>query len=271
VLGRTHLPSEDEQATYFARVLGAFPRGTVTIRTYDLGGDKFPAAFDAPPEDNPSLGWRSIRVCLDHPHIFRPQLRALLRAGVHRRLQVMLPLVTRVDEVLQTRELVAEEAEALARAGVPAASSLSLGTMIETPAAVVIADRLARVCDFFSVGTNDLTQYTLAAERGNASLEEYADALHPAVLRLIKMTVESAHQCGKWAGVCGEVAADPLAAPLLVGMGVDELSMNPAEIPRVKAILRAVDADQAAALAERALGCASAAEVRWLAGEFDLN
>lgn len=251
--GRSHLPTEEEQARYFRRVATAFPRGTVTIRTFDLGGDKFPVAFDAPEEANPFLGWRSIRVCLDQPHIFRPQLRALLRASVTGNLRVMLPLVTRVDEVLKTREIVAEEAAALAAAGIPAAAELVLGVMIETPAAVILADRLARVSDFFSVGTNDLTQYTLAVDRGNARLASRFTPHDPSLLRQLRQVVQAAEDAGIPVGVCGEMASEPLMAILLIGMGYQALSVAPPTLLLVKWLLRRVPYAVAQAVALRAL------------------
>ncbi|MEK6688083.1 MAG: phosphoenolpyruvate--protein phosphotransferase, partial [Gemmatimonadota bacterium] len=251
--GRSHLPTEEEQARYFRRVATAFPKGTVTIRTFDLGGDKFPVAFDAPEEANPFLGWRSIRVCLDQPHIFRPQLRALLRASVTGNIRVMLPLVTRVDEVLRTREIVAEEAAALAAAGIPAAAELVLGVMIETPAAVVLADRLARVSDFFSVGTNDLTQYTLAVDRGNARLASRFTPHDPSLLRQLRQVVQAAEDAGIPVGICGEMASEPLMAILLLGMGYDALSVAPPTLLLVKWLLRRVPYAVAQEVALRAL------------------
>lgn len=251
--GRSHLPTEEEQARYFRRVATAFPKGTVTIRTFDLGGDKFPIAFDAPEEANPFLGWRSIRVCLDQPHIFRPQLRALLRASITGNIRVMLPLVTRVDEVLRTREIVAEEAASLAAAGIPAAAELVLGVMIETPAAVVLADRLARVSDFFSVGTNDLTQYTLAVDRGNARLASRFTPHDPSLLRQLRQVVRAADDAGIPVGVCGEMASEPLMAILLLGMGYDALSVAPPTLLLVKWLLRRVPYAVAQEVALRAL------------------
>ena len=261
VTGRTNLPTEDEQTHYFRRVAAAFPSGQVTIRTYDLGGDKFPAAFDAPHEDNPFLGWRSIRVCLDHPHIFRPQLRALLRAAVGGNVRVMLPLVTRVDEVTRARAILEEEADALARAGIPAARSVPLGAMIETPAAVILADRLARVCDFFSVGTNDLTQYTLAVDRGNARLAERFTPQDPAVLRQLRHLQQVAAAAGIPVSVCGEMASEPLTTILLIGLGYDSLSVSPPTLLQLKWLIRSVPRHVCVTAAEEALEADSAGEV----------
>jgi len=267
VIGRTNLPTEDEQAAYFRRVGTAFPGGTVTIRTFDLGGDKFPVAFDAPDEANPFLGWRSIRVCLDHPHIFRPQLRALLRAAVGGNVRAMLPLVTRVDEVTRTRELLAEEAEALYRAGIPAAKTLPLGVMVETPAAVAIADRLARVSEFFSVGTNDLTQYTMAVDRGNARLASRFTPHDPAVLRLLRAVRTAAEQAGIPCGVCGEMASEPLMAMLLVGLGYHDLSIAPPTLLLIKWLLRRVPLEVCRVAAAGALEAESAEAVSALLRE----
>ena len=238
--GRTVLPDENDQANYFRRVATAFPGHPVTIRTYDLGGDKFPVAFEAPVEANPFLGWRSIRVCLDHPEIFRPQLRALLRAAVHGNLRAMLPLITRVEEIRITREILAEEAEALRRAGIPAVTTLPLGAMMETPAAAVIADRLAQVCDFFSVGTNDLTQYTLAVDRGNARLASRFTPQDPSVIRLLKLMMDAATTRGIECGVCGEMASEPLTAVLLIGLGFTSLSVAPPTLHLMKWLIRRI-------------------------------
>ncbi|MEO8635205.1 MAG: phosphoenolpyruvate--protein phosphotransferase [Gemmatimonadales bacterium] len=252
VTGRAALPTEDEQADYFRRVTDAFPNHTVVIRSYDLGGDKFPAAFRAPAENNPFLGWRSIRVCLDHPEIFRPQLRAVLRAAVDRKIELMLPLVTSVEEVTESRALLQEEAGNLAREGVRAAASVPVGVMIETPAAVLVAQELAAVSAFFSVGTNDLVQYTLAVDRGNARLADRFAPHHPAVIRQLRTIVEAARQANIGVSVCGEMASDPLSVVLLLGLGYRTLSVAPPALPQVKWILRSVPmavAEQAAAAA----------------------
>jgi phosphoenolpyruvate-protein phosphotransferase (PTS system enzyme I) len=253
--GRTSLPTEDEQTDYYRRVASAFPDQTIILRSFDLGGDKFPASFQAPPEANPFLGWRSIRVCLDQPEVFRVQLRAVLRAAVDRDIQLMLPLVTRVEEVLQAKELMAEEADALRREGIRSAASVPVGVMIETPAAVIIADQLAEVSAFFSVGTNDLTQYTLAVDRGNARLAERFTPHHPAVVRQLKQIMDVGAATGVPVSVCGEMASEGLAVVLLVGLGYRRLSVAPPALPLVKWAIRTVPeaaARQAAAEALRA-------------------
>ncbi|HEX5004961.1 MAG TPA: phosphoenolpyruvate--protein phosphotransferase [Gemmatimonadales bacterium] len=260
--GRAVVPSELEQADYFRRVAQAFPGHPIVIRSFDLGGDKFPAAFEAPHEPNPFLGWRSIRVCLDHPEIFRPQLRAVLRAAVGRDLRLMLPLVTRVEEVRQVRTMVDEERAALLGEGQPAAERLSIGVMIETPAAVIMADRLAAVSDFFSVGTNDLTQYTLVVDRGNARLVDRFRTEDPAILRQLRTVHAAATAVGIPVSVCGEMASDPLGAVLLMGLGFVELSVAPPALPLLKLVVRSVPASVAEAAAQRALLAESADEVR---------
>jgi phosphotransferase system enzyme I (PtsI) len=264
VTGRAALPTEDEQADYFRRVSDAFPGYPVVVRSFDLGGDKFPAAFRAPPEANPFLGWRSIRVCLDHPELFRPQLRAVLRAAADRRLELMLPLVTRLEEVVRTKEMLLEEALDLARAGIPAAASVPVGVMIETPAAAILADEFAKHSAFFSVGTNDLVQYTLAVDRGNARLAERFSPHHPAVVRELQMILEAGRRAGIGVSVCGEMASDPLSVVLLLGLGYRTLSVAPPAIPLVKWVIRSVpvsvaeEAARAALAADRAEGVTEA-------------
>jgi phosphocarrier protein FPr len=265
-LNRLAPPSEAEQIEILSQICQDVGGGAMIVRTLDIGGDKYLPYLPLPVESNPYLGVRAIRLSKLHPEMFLTQLRAILRVGAVRSLRVMFPMVTSLDEILWARDQLEAAHQALRREELPHAYPVETGIMIEVPSAALLSDVLAPHVDFFSVGTNDLTQYTLAAERGNTRLVDYGDALHPGVLRQIKMTVEAAHHHGKWVGVCGEVAADPLAAVLLVGLGVDELSMNSAEIPRVKAALRGMDEVQAGNLAQQALGCASAAEVRSLAG-----
>ena len=259
--GRATLPTEEEQTQYFRRVALAFPDRTVIIRSFDLGGDKFPIAFKAPHEANPFLGWRSIRVCLDEPEVFRPQIRAVLRAAWGRDVQLMLPLVTRVEEVLETQAIVQEEAASLKAAGIRAAETLAVGVMIETPAAVLIADRLAEVSAFFSVGTNDLTQYTMAVDRGNARLADRFTPHHPSIVRQLKRVVEVGRDAGLPVSVCGEMASEALSAVLLVGLGYERLSVSPPALPLVKWVVRTVPEEAARRAAEIALAASSAAEV----------
>jgi len=258
ITGHSELPSEDEQAKYFRHVGEAFAGHPVVIRTYDLGGDKFPAPFRTPSEANPALGWRAIRVCLDEPAMFRTQIRAVLRAAVTADLHLMIPLVTRLDEVERTRELMQEEAARLEKSGIAAAKTVPLGVMVETPAAAVLADRLVEISDFLSVGTNDLTQYTLVVDRGNARLADRFTPHDPSVLRLLKLVAEASRAANKPASVCGEMASEPLSAFLLLGLGYETLSVAPPAIPRVKWLIRQVTTTQARAAAEAALAARSA-------------
>ncbi|HKA58253.1 MAG TPA: phosphoenolpyruvate--protein phosphotransferase [Gemmatimonadales bacterium] len=258
ITGHSELPSEDQQAEYFRRVGEAFAGHPVVVRTYDLGGDKFPAPFRGPAEANPFLGWRAIRVCLDEPEMFRTQIRAVLRAAVTANLHMMIPLVTRLDEVERTREMIGEEAERLESAGIAAAKSVPLGVMVETPAAAVMADRLVEISDFLSVGTNDLTQYTLVVDRGNARLADRFTPHDPSVMRLLKQVAEAARAAGKPASVCGEMASEPLSAFLLLGLGYETLSVAPPALPFIKWLIRQVTTSQARAAADAALAARSA-------------
>lgn len=262
ITGRAQLPTEDEQAAYFRRVATAFPKYPIVIRSFDLGGDKFPAAFDAPKEANPFLGWRSIRVCLDQPDIFRPQLRAVLRMAAQYEIHLMLPLVTRVDEVLEARAMLAEEARHLKEQGVQAADTLPVGVMVETPAAVLMADELAAVSDFFSVGTNDLTQYTLAVDRGNARLAERFTPHDPAVVRQLKSVLDAGERAGISVSVCGEMASDPLLAVLLLGLGYRRLSAAPPTLTLLRWLVRNVPLEACRQAAATALQARTAAEVK---------
>ena len=261
ITGRTHLPTEEEQYDYFRRVGTAFPYGPVVIRTFDLGGDKFPAAWQAPAEPNPFLGWRSIRVCLDEPEIFRPQLRAVLRAAADRDLRLMLPLITGLDEVEAALAMLQEEATRLKQAGIRAAATVPVGVMIETPAAVLLADLLATQVAFFSVGTNDLTQYTLVVDRGNARLAGRFNSLHPAVVRQLAQVLAAGKGAGIPVSVCGEMASEPLSVVLLTGLGYDTFSVAPPALPLVKSVVRSVPRQVAAEAAAKALLARTAAEV----------
>jgi phosphotransferase system enzyme I (PtsI) len=245
VLGRTHLPSEDEQSDYFGGVARRFAGKPVLVRSYDLGGDKFPAAFQTGPEANPFLGWRAIRVCLDQPEIFRRQLRAILRARRHGDLRLMIPMVSFIEEIDCTRDLVAQCAAGLAEEGIDAASDIPLGVMVETPAAAILIDQIVARCDFVSVGTNDLTQYTLAIDRGNARLADRFSPHHPAVVQLLERVVDAAHRGGIEASVCGEMASDPLSAFMLIGLGYRILSVSPPSLSLIRWLIRQVDANGA--------------------------
>jgi phosphotransferase system enzyme I (PtsI) len=261
VLGRTHLPSEDEQSDYFGGVARRFAGKPVLVRSYDLGGDKFPAAFQTGPEANPFLGWRAIRVCLDQPEIFRRQLRAILRARRHGDLRLMIPMVSFIEEIDCTRDLVAQCAAGLAEEGIDAASDIPLGVMVETPAAAILIDQIVARCDFVSVGTNDLTQYTLAIDRGNARLADRFSPHHPAVVQLLERVVDAAHRGGIEASVCGEMASDPLSAFMLIGLGYRILSVSPPSLSLIRWLIRQVDANGAVVAAEAALLASSMAEV----------
>jgi phosphoenolpyruvate-protein phosphotransferase (PTS system enzyme I) len=261
VVGRTAMPSEDEQVEAYTRVVQAFAGKPVVIRTYDVGGDKLPIG-GFPHEPNPFLGWRAIRMCLDEPELFKVQLRALLRAAVHGDVRILLPLVVSVEEVRQARFLLQEAAKELARRGdVPFRTDVPVGVMIETPAAAMSADSFVPEVAFFSIGTNDLVQYTLAVDRGNASLVTRFTPLHPAVLRLIARTVEVGRGAGLEVSVCGEMASQPLMAFALLGLGIRTLSVSGGSIPLVKRIVRGVSAPAAAVAAQAALAADTPREV----------
>jgi phosphotransferase system enzyme I (PtsI) len=257
VVGRATMPDEEEQYQAYVNVINAFAGQPVVIRTFDVGGDKLPVG-GFPHEPNPFLGWRAIRMCLDEPEIFRTQLRALLRAAVHGDVRIMLPLIVTIDEVREARALLADAARELADRGVAYRADVPLGVMIETPAAVITADTLAKEVAFFSIGTNDLVQYTLAVDRGNARLATRFTPLHPAVLRLIHRTFEVGHAHGLNVSVCGEMASEPLMAFALIGLGLRTLSVAPRSVARVKQIVRGIHASVAAEAAQSALGAGTA-------------
>jgi phosphotransferase system enzyme I (PtsI) len=259
VVGRAYMPDEDEQYRAYRRVAEAFGGEAVVIRTFDIGGDKLPVG-GYPSEPNPFLGWRAIRMCLDEPELFKTQLRALMRAAVHGDIRIMLPLVVTLDEVVQARALMAVAAAELDARGVHYQKNVPLGVMIETPAAAVAADTLANDVAFFSIGTNDLVQYTLAVDRGNANLASRFTPLHPAVLRLIRRTVEIGRENKLEVCVCGEMASQPLMAFALIGLGVRQLSVAPRSVPLVKRIVRSISVETAETAARAALDASTAAE-----------
>jgi phosphocarrier protein FPr len=237
-------------------------RKPLIIRTLDIGGDKPIKYINQDHEDNPFLGWRGIRFCLDHPEIFKPQLRAILRASAKANVKLMFPMVGTVDELRRAKAVLADCMTELKAKKVSFDENLEVGVMIEVPSAVAVADLLAVEAHFFSIGTNDLTQYVMAADRGNARVAGLADALQPAVLRMIKQTISAAHAGGIWVGMCGELAGNALATPLLVGLGLDELSMNAPSIPGVKTAVRRHTIAEAQEIARTALTLDSAEAVQ---------
>lgn len=259
VVGRASMPDEDEQYAAYAGVITAFGTRPVIIRTFDVGGDKLPIG-GWPHEPNPFLGWRAIRMCLDQPEIFKTQLRALLRAALLGDVRINLPLVVTVDEVRQAKVLIAEASAELTARGVAHRTDVPIGVMIETPAAAVLADSLAAEVSFFSIGTNDLVQYTLAVDRGNASLASRFTPLHPAVLRLIRMTCEVADARKIAVSVCGEMASEPIMAFALIGLGIRQLSVSPNALARVKLIVRGMRISVATEAVQLAMQAATAAE-----------
>jgi phosphotransferase system enzyme I (PtsI) len=259
VVGRASMPDEEEQYRAYTKVVSAFDNHPVVIRTFDMGGDKLPVG-GYPTEANPFLGWRAIRMCLDEAELFKTQLRALLRAAMHGDVRIMLPLIVTVDEVRQARRLLEEAASELDARGVEYRHDLPLGIMVETPAAAVAADTLAHDVAFFSIGTNDLVQYTLAVDRGNANLASRFTPLHPAVLRLIRRIVEVGGHHGLEVSVCGEMASQPLMAFALIGLGVRQLSVAARSVPLVKRIVRGVSARVATDAADAALATQTAHE-----------
>jgi phosphoenolpyruvate-protein phosphotransferase len=261
-LQREAAPTEDEQVEAYKTIFDVMRERPVVVRTLDIGGDKMLPYLDLPPEGNPFLGWRAIRICLERPDIFQPQLRALLRAAVGHDIRIMFPMIATLEEIRAAKAAVTEAREVLRSKGVAFAEKVQLGMMVEIPSAAIMAEAFAREVDFFSIGTNDLTQYTMAAERTNKHVAHLGDAIHPAVLRLIKQVTDAAHAAGRLAGICGELGGDAEAIPILLGLGVDELSMTPALIPQAKAIIRTWDIPSAGRLAEQALTLDTAEAVR---------
>jgi phosphoenolpyruvate-protein phosphotransferase len=260
-LDRDNPPDEEEQLSIYRAIFEAMAQRPVVVRTLDLGGDKPASYLKTPAELNPFLGLRGVRLTLANPDIFRTQLCALLRAGEGHNLKIMFPMVATLEDVIAARRCLDESRAALEDRGVGYARAVEVGIMVEVPSAAVMAGGLAQAVDFFSIGTNDLAQYALAADRTNAEVASIADALHPAVLRLIDMVVEAAHAHGRWVGLCGELAGEPLAAPVLLGLGLDEFSMGYRSIPLVKQAIRRFSMEQARPIARRALSLRTAAEV----------
>jgi phosphotransferase system enzyme I (PtsI) len=260
-IARNDLPSEDEQFAAYRDVASMLTPAEVIVRTVDLGGDKFASAVRMPEEINPFLGFRAIRFCLAQPSIFKTQLRAILRASAHGKISIMYPMISNVGEVVRANAMLEECKEELKAQGVPFNAEIEVGVMIEIPSAALTADLLAKHVSFFSIGTNDLVQYTLAVDRVNDRVAHLYEPTHPAVLKLIKATIEAGHAKGIWVGVCGQMAGDPLMTALLLGLGIDELSMVPSSVPLVKSIVRSITTTQAKTLADAALVAGTASEV----------
>ncbi len=261
-MGQNALLSEEQQIAAYREVFRILAPRPVVVRTLDIGGDKDIPYLGLQREQNPFLGWRGIRMISERPDLLSGQFRALLQAGVEVDLRIMIPMVSSLREVIQARELFEQTRRELMRQGLPCAEKVQFGIMVEVPSIALVAEHAAHLVDFFSIGTNDLTQYTLAVDRGNERVASLASPFHPAVLQLIAKTVRAAHSAGKWCGLCGEMAGDPLAAPFLLGIGLDEFSASPALIPALKETLRNLDTSQCRPIAERCLTLSSPEEVQ---------
>lgn len=262
-----HLPTEDEQFEAYKAVLEKMGDRPVVVRTLDIGGDKELDYLKLPEEMNPFLGYRAIRLCLDQPDIFRTQLRALIRASHYGKLRIMFPMIATVDEFKEARAIYDEEYAKLVAENVAVSDDIEVGMMVEIPAAAVLADQFAKISDFFSIGTNDLVQYSMAADRMNEKVSYLYQPLNPSLLRLIKMTIDGGHKEGRWVGMCGEMAGDPLAAPVLLGLGLDEFSMSATSILETRKVIRNLNLSEMQDLASKALECSTAAEVEALIKE----
>ncbi|MCK4224447.1 MAG: phosphoenolpyruvate--protein phosphotransferase [candidate division Zixibacteria bacterium] len=261
-IAQADFPTEEEQYKAYLGVAEKVYPKSVILRTYDLGGDKFDRHTGDLYETNPFLGWRAIRACLDLPEIFKIQLRAMLKASAKRNVKIMFPMISGVGELQQAKAILNEVKEQLRRKKIPFDEDIPVGIMVEIPSAALAGDALAEECDFFSIGTNDLIQYTLAVDRGNEKIAHLYQGFHPAVLSLIKEAIDSARRNGIWVGLCGEMAADPLATTLLVGMGVDELSTSAMAIPEIKKIIRSIKFEDAKNHAQEVLKLSTTDEVK---------
>jgi len=267
-LERATLPTEEEQYAAYRAITDVMGQRPLIIRTLDIGGDKQVPYLGLAQELNPFLGWRAIRLCLAQPEVFQVQLRAILRAGHERNVRVMFPMIADVEEVRRCKLMLREAMAALDREQVPFARDMSVGIMVEIPAAAVAADILATEADFFSIGTNDLIQYSMACDRTNERVSYLYQPFHPAILRLIRQVIGAAHKAGKWVGMCGEMAGEPLAIPLLLGLGLDEFSMSPSAIPEAKRIIGSLSRDRARKFAARTMRLPTAAEIQTEAERF---
>ena len=267
-MGRDELPSEEEQFEAYKKVLETMDGKRVVVRTLDIGGDKELPYMNLPKEMNPFLGYRAIRLCLDQPDIFRPQLRALLRASTYGKLNIMFPMVATIQEFRDAKALLEEEKANLEQEGVEVSDDIELGIMVEIPSTAALADVFAKEVDFFSIGTNDLIQYTMAADRMSERVSYLYQPYNPAILRLVKQVIEASHKEGKWTGMCGEMAGDEVAIPLLLGLGLDEFSMSATSILKARRQIANLSKNEMNELSNRAIDCATADEVQTLVKQY---
>ncbi|UII57203.1 phosphoenolpyruvate--protein phosphotransferase [Cytobacillus spongiae] len=260
-MGREQLPTEEEQFEAYKAVLEGMEGKSVVVRTLDIGGDKELPYLNLPKEMNPFLGFRAIRLCLEEQGMFRTQLRALLRASTYGNLKIMFPMIATLDEFREAKATLEEEKQKLMNEGVVVAEKIEVGIMVEIPSTAVIADQFAKEVDFFSIGTNDLIQYTMAADRMNERVSYLYQPYHPAILRLVKMVIDAAHKEGKWAGMCGEMAGDEVAIPILIGLGLDEFSMSATSILKARSLIRSLNKADMEKLANEVLQMSTTSEV----------
>ncbi|GAA6824017.1 phosphoenolpyruvate--protein phosphotransferase [Staphylococcus sp. 18_1_E_LY] len=267
-MGRDQLPTEDEQFEAYKEVIESMEGKRVVVRTLDVGGDKELPYLNLPDEMNPFLGYRAIRLCLDQPDIFRPQLRALLRASAYGKLNIMFPMVATIQEFRDAKALLEEERANLKQEGVEVSDDIELGIMVEIPSTAALADVFAKEVDFFSIGTNDLIQYTMAADRMSERVSYLYQPYNPAILRLVKQVIEASHNEGKWTGMCGEMAGDEIAIPLLLGLGLDEFSMSATSILKARRQIKELSQSEMQELANRAINAATSEEVQTLVKQY---
>lgn len=267
-MGRDEMPTEDEQFEAYKKVLETMEDKRVVVRTLDIGGDKELPYLNLPEEMNPFLGYRAIRLCLDQPDIFRPQLRALLRASTYGKLNIMFPMVATIKEFRDAKALLLEEKENLTNEGIEVSDDIELGIMVEIPSTAALADVFAKEVDFFSIGTNDLIQYTMAADRMSERVSYLYQPYNPSILRLVKQVIKASHNEGKWTGMCGEMAGDETAIPLLLGLGLDEFSMSATSILKARRQIKGLSQNEMEELADRAINCATSEEVQELVEQY---
>lgn len=267
-MGRNEMPTEDEQFEAYKKVLETMEDKRVVVRTLDIGGDKELPYLNLPEEMNPFLGYRAIRLCLDQPDIFRPQLRALLRASVYGKLNIMFPMVATINEFRDAKALLLEEKENLKQEGTDVSDDIELGIMVEIPSTAALADVFAKEVDFFSIGTNDLIQYTMAADRMSERVSYLYQPYNPSILRLVKQVIEASHKEGKWTGMCGEMAGDEIAIPLLLGLGLDEFSMSATSVLKARRQIKGLSQNEMEELSQRAINCATSEEVQELVEQY---